>query len=303
MFERYSEKARRTVFFARYEASVFGSPYIEIEHLLLGLLREDRTLRNKLPSGAGEKIRKRIEEFAPAPGQRISTSVDLPLSKDSKRALTCAAEESAALGHPSIDCCHLLLGILRIETSTAAAVLREFGIEYASYRTEAAELTAVPPPPPLPKLERPENIPLRKAAVDLDLLLANATHFQEDTGAQRLKRAGWTRKEAVGHLIDWAAAHQQWLARALTEPKLTAAGYPEDGWLSAQQYNDLRWQDLVDLCVSLNRLILHVIERVPQEKIDTPCRIGIAEPIPLRELVSRYVEHCEDIMGQLLMRK
>ncbi len=36
MFERYTEKARRVIFFARYEASQFGSPYIETEHLLLG---------------------------------------------------------------------------------------------------------------------------------------------------------------------------------------------------------------------------------------------------------------------------
>ena len=40
MFERYTEKARRVIFFARYEASQFGSPYIETHHLLLGLLRE-----------------------------------------------------------------------------------------------------------------------------------------------------------------------------------------------------------------------------------------------------------------------
>jgi ATP-dependent Clp protease ATP-binding subunit ClpC len=30
MFERYTEKARRVIFFARYEASQLGSPYIEI---------------------------------------------------------------------------------------------------------------------------------------------------------------------------------------------------------------------------------------------------------------------------------
>ncbi|MGC4053504.1 MAG: Clp protease N-terminal domain-containing protein [Paludibaculum sp.] len=45
MFERYTEKARRVIFFARYEASQFGSPYIETEHLLLGLLREDKPWR------------------------------------------------------------------------------------------------------------------------------------------------------------------------------------------------------------------------------------------------------------------
>jgi ATP-dependent Clp protease ATP-binding subunit ClpC len=49
MFERYTEKARRTIFFARYEASQFGSPYIEAEHLLLGLLREDKALARAHP--------------------------------------------------------------------------------------------------------------------------------------------------------------------------------------------------------------------------------------------------------------
>jgi hypothetical protein len=44
MFERYTEKARCVIFFARYAASQFGSPYIEPEHLLLGLLREDKAL-------------------------------------------------------------------------------------------------------------------------------------------------------------------------------------------------------------------------------------------------------------------
>jgi hypothetical protein len=91
-------------------------------------------------------------------------------------------------------------------------------------------------------------------------------------------------------------------ARALTASKLTASGYPEDSWLSAQQYNDLHWRQLVVLCVSLNRLIAHVVARIPEEKLDTPCRIGIAEPIPLQGLVRRYVAHCEDIVGQLLMR-
>jgi len=38
MFERYTERARRVIFFARYEASQYGSPYMESEHFLLGLL-------------------------------------------------------------------------------------------------------------------------------------------------------------------------------------------------------------------------------------------------------------------------
>ena len=63
MFERYTEVARRVIFFARYEASQFGSPYIETEHLLLGLLREDEALTFRfLRSHASvETIRKHIE--------------------------------------------------------------------------------------------------------------------------------------------------------------------------------------------------------------------------------------------------
>jgi ATP-dependent Clp protease ATP-binding subunit ClpC len=48
MFERYTEKARRVIFFARYEASNYGGPYIESEHVLLALLREDDALANRL---------------------------------------------------------------------------------------------------------------------------------------------------------------------------------------------------------------------------------------------------------------
>jgi len=64
MFEKYTEKARRVIFFARYEASQFGNPLIETEHLLLGLIREDKTLTSRFipKSGASiESIRKEIE--------------------------------------------------------------------------------------------------------------------------------------------------------------------------------------------------------------------------------------------------
>jgi ATP-dependent Clp protease ATP-binding subunit ClpC len=62
MFERYTEKAGRVVFFARYEAIQYGSPYIETEHLLLGLLREDRALAKRFLGevNAEEEIRSEI---------------------------------------------------------------------------------------------------------------------------------------------------------------------------------------------------------------------------------------------------
>src|SRR5436190_16637558 len=102
MFERYTEKARRVIFFARYEASQFGSPYIETEHLLLGILREDKALSVRvIPHLHVEAIRQEIEE-ATLIRETISTSVDLPLSNESKRVLNYAAEEAERMDHRHI---------------------------------------------------------------------------------------------------------------------------------------------------------------------------------------------------------
>jgi ATP-dependent Clp protease ATP-binding subunit ClpC len=139
MFERYTEKARRVIFFARYEASQFGSPYIETEHLLLGLLREDKSLSNRfLRSHASvESIRKQVEGHAIA-REKTSTSVDLPLSNESKRVLAYAGEEAERLAHNHIGTEHLLLGLLREEKCFAAQILTERGVELSRVREELA---------------------------------------------------------------------------------------------------------------------------------------------------------------------
>src|SRR6266536_2571582 len=142
MFERYTEKARRVIFFARYEASQFGSPYIETEHLLLGLLREDKALTNRfLRSHAPvESIRKQIEGHTTI-REKVSTSVDLPLSNECKRVLAYAAEEAERLSHKHIGTEHLLLGLLREEKCFAAEILHERGLRLSTIREELARTT------------------------------------------------------------------------------------------------------------------------------------------------------------------
>src|SRR5688572_27664158 len=113
MFERYTEKARRVIFFARYEASQLGSRQIDAEHLLLGVWREDKQLAQGLfhsPAAAISSMRKEIEEYLGA-DEKISASIDLPLSPHAKRALSLAADESNKLQHRSIHTDHLLLGL------------------------------------------------------------------------------------------------------------------------------------------------------------------------------------------------
>jgi ATP-dependent Clp protease ATP-binding subunit ClpA len=125
MFERYTEKSRRVIFFARYEASQYGSPYIETEHLLLGLLRENAALtRVVLPSKTSiDAIRQQIAEHATR-REKTSTSIDLPLSNESKRVLAHAAEEAERLQSKHIGSEHLLLGLLRENGAFGAQLLR-----------------------------------------------------------------------------------------------------------------------------------------------------------------------------------
>jgi ATP-dependent Clp protease ATP-binding subunit ClpC len=147
MFERYTEKARRVIFFARYEASQFGAPAIEPEHLLLGLMREDKTLTARFLARAQtslEAIRKEIEGRAPL-REKISTSVELPLAPETKRVLAFAHEESDRLQHRHIGTEHLLLGLLREERSMAAEILYDRGLRLNAVREEVSRQAGADP--------------------------------------------------------------------------------------------------------------------------------------------------------------
>jgi hypothetical protein len=138
VFERYTEKARRVIFHARYEAIQYGSPNIETEHLLLGLLREAREITQFLPHNSDESIRNQIDAKTISL-KRLPPSVDLPLSAESKRVLVYGAEEAECLGHHHIGTEHLLLGLLRVDASFGATMLRERGLALDQLREEIAK--------------------------------------------------------------------------------------------------------------------------------------------------------------------
>jgi ATP-dependent Clp protease ATP-binding subunit ClpA len=139
MFERYTEKARRVIFFARREASEFGSPTIESEHLLLGLVQESKNFLYRYLGDKTSEAELRAELLTytvlRAP---TSTSVDIPLSEECKQILMFGAEEAERLGHRHIGAEHLMLGMLRVENSVAARVLRQHGLALDRARTVLA---------------------------------------------------------------------------------------------------------------------------------------------------------------------
>jgi hypothetical protein len=191
--------------------------------------------------------------------------------------------------------------------------LRKQGLAYKEYRDVVSqgllEGTPLRPVEHLGALPQPEPVAPQAASLQAtiqalqEVVVSMAARSRSDSyGDGRLKRKPWTRKEALGHLIDWAIAHQQWLTRAVIESRLAAAGYPDEAAVAIQHYAEHSWTDTVDLWVLLNQLLIHVLLRVPEDKANLPCRIGIAAPVPLAKLMEAYVEHCQDIVGQMLAR-
>jgi ATP-dependent Clp protease ATP-binding subunit ClpC len=142
MFEKYNEKARRALFFARYEASKLGSRVIESEHVLLGVLREGEDIIKEMFSRFNvkpEQIRREVEGdrlFV----DRISSSAELPLSEEAKKILAYASHEAESMLHQYVGTEHLLIGIMRVEASTAARILAGKGMNVYGIREETISI-------------------------------------------------------------------------------------------------------------------------------------------------------------------
>ncbi len=142
MFEKYNEKARRALFFARYEASKLGSRVIESEHVLLGILREgEETVLELLArfNVKPEDLRREIEGervFV----ERVSSTAELPLSEETKKILAYAAHEAESMLHKTVGSEHLVIGLLRVENSLAQRILAHAGLDLSMVREEVVSM-------------------------------------------------------------------------------------------------------------------------------------------------------------------
>jgi ATP-dependent Clp protease ATP-binding subunit ClpC len=147
MFERYTEKARRVIFFARYEALQYGSQVISPEHILLGLMREDKTMSARFfPFRSAltvDAIRREVESKIIL-REKMPQSAELHLAPETKRILALAREESERLRSRTIGTEHLLLGVLRQDNSIAAEILFAQGVRLQGVREEISRQTGLP---------------------------------------------------------------------------------------------------------------------------------------------------------------
>lgn len=140
MFEKYSEKAGRAIFFSRREAGKFGATAIDTMHLLLGLLREDDERFTRLTGvlDLSNMVRARLHAPEKKEGE-VSESVDIPIANEYKEVLLQAADEARLLNSASIEPQHFLLAILRIKACGAASILLNIGLTYEAVRKAIAD--------------------------------------------------------------------------------------------------------------------------------------------------------------------
>ncbi len=229
MFERYTEKARRVVFFARFEASQYGSQYIETEHLLLGVIREDPRLANRfLPTGASETIRQRVDSLKPR-RTTFSTSIDIPLSKEGKSVLRNAADEADRMAHNHIGTEHLLLGLFGDGPETAAVILRELGVNAAELRKKIAETQPEPPPSTAfaHASTTPDDDPIQIHGASRDAAHIHSVVAQYQRQPWHWRQEVWLPRDVVIYLETGQISFDLSLANDIANFKIV-----KDGWAS-----------------------------------------------------------------------
>ena len=141
MWQRFTERARKVVFYAQEEAQKFGEGYVSTEHLLLGLVRESDSVAARVLEKLGvslNRIRAEVEKQLPRGDARPSQ--DMTLTPRAKRVIDLAYDEARNLNNNYIGTEHLLLGLIREGDGLAGRVLAKLGVELERARREVMAL-------------------------------------------------------------------------------------------------------------------------------------------------------------------
>ena len=142
MFEKFTDRGRKVIIYAREESERRKNDYLGTEHLLLGILREEESLPVVILKKMGlssEELRIEVERNLPS-GSNILTFGDIPFTPRAKKVLELAVEEARLLGHSYIGSEHLLIGLIREDEGIAGKILRSLGANILGARQLAINL-------------------------------------------------------------------------------------------------------------------------------------------------------------------
>jgi len=142
MYERFTERARKTMQLANQEAQRFNHEYIGTEHILLGLVKEGTGVAANVMRNLDidlRKIRLEVEKLVQS-GPEMITMGKLPQTPRAKKVIEYSMEEARNLNHNFVGTEHILLGLLREQEGVAAQVLMNLGLKLEEVREEVLNL-------------------------------------------------------------------------------------------------------------------------------------------------------------------
>ncbi len=277
MWQRFTENARKVVFFAQEEAGMLGENYVSTEHLLLGIVRVPESIGAQMLEGLGiklEVVRASVKAFVRQGKGR--TGQNMQLTPRAKRVIDLAYDEARQLRHNYIGAEHLLLGLRREEDGVAARVLIGLGVTLEALHEslpqfqnkDAASGGALPPASKFQNLAS-----YMKAALDTDQVKASKELLSLDEAVKFLGTSKPTLYRLLGQgEIKGLKVGRQWRFRktdlvaymergpALATPATAPSDVPREDLEKALAFlnRELEWfnDDVTLLPSSLARQIL-----------------------------------------------
>jgi len=138
MNDRFTKRVRQILFMAREEAARLQHGYIGTEHILLGIVREDRGIASRVLKRldvSRADVERAIEEFTSQNNGTITIG-EIPFTPMAKRVLELAKDEADRYNHNFIGTEHILVAIIVEDKNAAARILSNLGVTLDGVRTE-----------------------------------------------------------------------------------------------------------------------------------------------------------------------
>ena len=110
----------------------------------------------------------------------------------------------------------------------------------------------------------------------------------------------WSKKEILGHLCDSATNnHHRFTKIQFEKQPFVVSPYSQNNWVLVQDYQSIPSDEIVNLWSTLNRQIVRVISKTPEEKLLYICDMGDNKYITLYDLIQDYLRHMDHHLRQI----
>ena len=137
--------------------------------------------------------------------------------------------------------------------------------------------------------------------VDREAVLLSA--ITDSDASHKPSPLAWSKKQELGHLIDSAANNHVRFVAASIQPEFRGPGYAQDAWVDRHAYQEMPWLEILDFWKRYNHFLADLIQRIPEDRLQTSCTIGSGATVTLQFLIEDYTAHMQHHLDHILQRE